>query len=143
MKRILVPVDGSSYSAKAMEKAQEIARAFGSTIVITHVLSFNVNDYFYFGSEIENRLEKELRPLAAKTLEDAKASATKAGFEAETVLLEGNPADAIVEYANSNDFDLVVMGSHGLGRRAITRFVMGSVAERVVHYVEKPILIVK
>jgi len=60
----------------------------------------------------------------------------------ESVILQGSVADEIIEYINTSDVDFVVMGSHGIGS-GIHRNLLGSVTNKVLHYGEKPILVVR
>ncbi len=61
--------------------------------------------------------------------------------EVESVILEGSPAHEIVNFAEENDIDLIVMGTHG--KNAIERFLLGSVAENVVRHSKKAVLVVR
>lgn len=64
-----------------------------------------------------------------------------AGVEVESVILEGSPANEIVDFAEKNDIDLIVMGT--LGRTGIERFLLGSVAGNVVSHSKTPVLVVR
>ena len=64
-----------------------------------------------------------------------------ANVEVEPIILEGSPADEIVDFAEKNDIDLIVMGS--LGRSGIERFLLGSVAENVVRNYKKAVPVVR
>jgi nucleotide-binding universal stress UspA family protein len=64
-----------------------------------------------------------------------------ANIEVESIILEGSPADEIVNFAEKNDIDLIVMGTQG--KSAIQRFLIGSVAENVVRHSKKIVLIIR
>ena len=64
-----------------------------------------------------------------------------ANVEIESVILEGNPAKEIIDFAEKNDIDLIVMGTHGM--TGIQRFLIGSVAENVVRHSKKSVLVVR
>ena len=64
-----------------------------------------------------------------------------ANVEVESVILEGNPANEIIDFAEKNDIDLIVMGTHG--KTEIQRFLIGSVAENVVRHSKKAVLVIK
>jgi nucleotide-binding universal stress UspA family protein len=64
-----------------------------------------------------------------------------ANVEVESVILEGNPAEEIIDFAEKNDIDLIVMGTHGI--TGIPRFLLGSVAENVVRHAKKAVLVVR
>ncbi|MGC8973501.1 MAG: universal stress protein, partial [Thermoproteus sp.] len=82
-----------------------------------------------------------MREKAKADLADAKAKAEAEGVQAETAMLEGDPATAIVEYADKIGADLIVTGSRGLS--SIKRVFLGSVSTGVVTHAKKPVLVVK
>ncbi|MEL7656416.1 MAG: universal stress protein, partial [Bacillota bacterium] len=79
--------------------------------------------------------------ISTEILEDGKTKLADLGDRVEVVKLEGSVANKIIEYANSNDFDLVIIGSHGKG--AIHNFLMGGVAHKITLHVNKPVLIAR
>lgn len=145
MKKILVPIDGSKMSNMAIDKAKEIALAFNSQVVLLHVMESNINDYpsnpYKFSPELVSNMKKENRAISEKILEDAKARFLGTPIKVDTKLLEGNPADNIVNFAMNDDYDLVVMGSSGLG--GLRTILVGSVTRSVVMNLKKPMLIVR
>jgi len=68
-------------------------------------------------------------------------AASEKGVDAETVVLEGNPAEEIVDFARNNEIDLIVLGM--LGKSSIERFLLGSVAEKVARTSPVPVMIVR
>lgn len=144
MKKILVPVDGSKFSVMAMEKAQEIAGAFGSRIIILNVLEVSRIDYpsnpYKFSHQLIEEYQKESRIISSKILNEAQILLEDIADKSSFHSIEGNPADVIVNYANDNDIDLVIMGSSGMGG---VLNMLGSVTRKVVLSIEKPILIVR
>jgi nucleotide-binding universal stress UspA family protein len=145
MKKILVPIDGSKMSNMAIDKAKEIALAFNSQVVLLNVMESNVNDYpsnpYKFSPELVSNMKKENRAISEKILEDGKARFMGTSIQVETKLLEGNPADNIVNFAMNDDYDLVIMGSSGLG--GLRTILVGSVTRSVVMNLKKPMLIVR
>ena len=140
MKRILVPIDGSKYSDLAMKKAKEFADLYGSTVVL-----LNVNDFhqhlFNYNTGVEENFVELFEQMSSNILESGKEKLSSLGDRVETVKLEGSIANKIIEYANTNDFDLVIIGSHGKG--AIQEFLMGGVAHKIILHVNKPVLIAR
>ncbi|WP_254841172.1 universal stress protein [Natronomonas marina] len=138
--RVLVPYDGSDLSEKAVEHA--IERYDDAEIVLLYVLDF-------VGAGYDAPPEASLPGYWADWYEDAESSGREmleavrqrydANVETETVL--GRPARAIVEYAEDNDVDAVVMGSHG--REGVSRVLLGSVAETVVRRSPIPVTVVR
>jgi nucleotide-binding universal stress UspA family protein len=82
-------------------------------------------------------LEKEANG-ATETVEDL---AKKEGVTVETVVLEGNPSHEIIEFADNNNIDLIIMGT--LGKTGFDRFLLGSVAEKVTRNSKVPVLVVR
>jgi nucleotide-binding universal stress UspA family protein len=144
LNRILVPVDFSEHSKKALRFATTLASKFGARVSLIHV----VEDPFVTGawqSEafVPNipELLNDLIKAAEAQLHDFKKDLAKHGFVVETAVITGKPARAIVEQAATGHFDLVVMGTHG--RTGLAHAVMGSVAERVVQKAPCAVLTVR
>ncbi|RMW39949.1 MAG: universal stress protein [Nitrosopumilus sp.] len=136
-KTILVPVDGSRCSKKALQRAIEIAHAFDSKIILLYVAeksSINLLDRKeYMGM---------LRKFGKKTLDDAKLRAAKKGITAKSFLKEGrNIVSEIEKIAKSEKCDLVIVGNKGLG--AITGFFLGSVSNKLAQHSNCSLLIIK
>lgn len=139
--RILVPLDFSASSTRALDYACAIARKFDAALHLVHVcevpsmMTGSMDAYAIaytdwsqrLGEEAERELEKLRRRLA--------------GVKVSTEVLFGNPARAIVTAARTNDADLIVMGTHGHG--PVMHVVMGNVAERVVRTADCPVLTVR
>lgn len=134
--RILVPIDFSPYSDAALALATSLARDGGGTLVLAHVevipISAAGGEYLY--AIPEPPTEELLDKLSHVTPPDSHVA-----FERR--LLAGDPADAIIRLAESENIDLIVMGTHG--RRGLSRLLMGSVAEAVVRAAPCPVLTVK
>jgi glycine betaine transporter len=141
---ILVPVDFSPHAERAFGYAATLAHRFGAKLALLHV----VDDSFVTGgwsSEIYvsnvPELMENLIADAERRLATLKASAAALGLTAETGVIRGRPAPAIVEHAKNGGFDLIVMGTHG--RTGVSHVVMGSVAERVLRKAPCPVLTVR
>jgi nucleotide-binding universal stress UspA family protein len=143
MKYILVPVDGSDCANKAVEKAKELAKFYNSKITLLNVYHYPV---ISSGYELEQAawiglLTDELIKNSNDILEKAKAQCSDMADLVETVSLEGNPADQIIEYVcKHDDIEMVIMGTHGMG--GFKRFMLGSTTHKVAVTIEKPILII-
>ena len=134
--RILVPVDFSAGSDAALEMATSLARDSGGSLILAHVevipLSAAGGEYLY--AIPEPPTEELLARLEAVVVPDSHVPV-------ERRLLAGDPADAIIRLAQTEDVDLIVMGTHG--RRGLTRLLMGSVAEAIDRAAPCPVLTVK
>lgn len=142
MKRILVPVDFSQASEKAMVHAAEFARAFGATIDLLHVWEtpkFLPPELVIASPGPQQTLAELAKTRAETELEKFVEHAKQLGVEVSWAHTEeGSPAAKIVEEASAHAYDLVVLGTHG--RTGVSRALLGSVAERVVRHSRRPVL---
>ena len=140
-KRILVPVDGSATSNKALTAALQLARDSGGRVRVTHSL----DELAYLsGFEYSGDLIKIAREKAAKMLDDAMDIAKAAGVPADQQLVEQpgqRLGQTVSDAALAWEADLVVVGTHG--RRGIDRVLMGSGAEQVIRMAPVPVLVVR
>jgi nucleotide-binding universal stress UspA family protein len=142
--RILVPVDFSAHSEKAIRFATTLANKFGARVSLLHV----VEDPFVTGAwqaeafvaNIPELLD-DLKKASRAQLADLKKNLAAHGFLVETEVVTGQPASTIVEYAAAGGFDVIVMGTHG--RTGLSHAFMGSVAERVVQKAPCAVLTVR
>lgn len=143
MKNILIPVDGSEYSMKAIEAAKNVAKAFDSKVFILSVVVPELRVSSGRGSNMyAPLLMEELHEQSLKILEEAKKQFQGMANQVETFSEQGFVADEIVRFATENNIDLVIMGSHGLGALK-NRLMTGSVTTRVLHHIDVPVLVIK
>lgn len=136
--RILVAVDGSTNSDRAVEAAAELARAHGSVLSICH--AFHIPDHYK--ADLADELEDVLEGDAEKILSYAAGVAEKAKAAATTRLLKkGHPAEAVVAYAVELGADLIVVGIRG--RTADQTRAMGSVSAAVSEQASCSVLLVR
>ncbi len=152
---ILVPVEGAPLSMKALETALvdypdddivvlHVMDPIGSGLSLLDVMRPTFQDGSPPGSvspEYWREWHEEAQTKADEVFDEARDIADEHGGSIETVLEFGDPDDIIVEYAEENDVDRIVMGSHC--RRGAERFLLGSVAERVVVRAPVPVMIVR
>lgn len=140
MHKILAPVDGSTYSAKAFEQAVLIAKGTGASVTAVQVIE--TPPTVYVGSQkVLNDAMAKYRSESAKVLDECRAVAEKLGFAIETAILEGEPAASIVAFSEKGGFDLIVMGSRGHSK--LKEMVLGSTSNTVLHKAKCSVLIVK
>jgi nucleotide-binding universal stress UspA family protein len=149
IKKILVPVDGSEHSDRALNYALDLAEKYSAKIKLLSV----AQPVVAFGpmfvtqpmlpSEGTTIYVKEIEAAHKRMLTEAfkKAKKTKPDLKISKMLVDGRPADRIVEIANTEKFDLIVMGSRGAG--GIKEFFLGSVSDRVADAARCPVLLVK
>jgi len=148
-RKIMIATDGSENAEKAAVSGIDIAKLSGAKLYAVTVMP-TIPHLSYFGVPIEppknvsrdeETLHKHFEEDAMKTLEAVKEMATKAGVQMETVMLEGHPGSEIIDFAENNDIDLIVMGT--LGRTGLDRVILGSVALDVVRHARTRVMIVK
>jgi nucleotide-binding universal stress UspA family protein len=152
--KILVPLDGSEHSDRALETALQIAKKFDSKIALLHVYSVTVTPVVIpepttlnptgvpiaTSAEVSKMVDAA-RDAGKKILEDGVQKVRTENVQAETYLREGNSAQEIVKAAKEGQFDLIVIGATGIHR--IRDLLMGSVTEGVVKHATCPVLVVK
>jgi nucleotide-binding universal stress UspA family protein len=134
---IVLAYDGSEGAEKAVALTRSLATKFGAHVVV--VVSFP--RVTHIGSPIPS--DGDVRDIhdSVTLAESLVAELTRAGLSAETDVLEGPPADAIINAATARKADLIVMGSRGFGQ--FTGLLLGSVSDRVVHYSTVPVLVAR
>lgn len=147
MKTILVPYDGSPYADRALEQGRKIADSFHGRIILLNVVRVFPPDMDYRAGLNITAFDKEQinanhRQDSHRIMADCMLKFTGSKNQPELVILEGDPADQIIQYLQSHPVDLVVMGSHGMGSLK-HRILAGSVTTKVLHHTEKSVLIVK
>ncbi|AEF94408.1 UspA domain-containing protein [Desulfotomaculum nigrificans CO-1-SRB] len=142
-KKILLPLDGSERAVKALAHAVEIAQKFGAKLTLMHVvpsLPAYVNTAVDQLGHAQQTIINELTRHGQEMMEEVASSVLDKGIEIDTYTVLGQPADEILEKAKSEDYDLIVMGSRGLGE--IKGYLMGSVSNRVARHASCPVLII-
>ena len=140
--RILVPFDGSEYSEKAFEKALEIAEKFESELVIMTVIQSKTSASAGISITRMQEIQDEEENIATTMLKklEEKVKNKNVPFSIK-IIHNPSSSDGIVSFADSNNIDLIVMGSHG--RTGFKKMVLGSVASGVVGHSKCPVLITK
>lgn len=138
-KKILVPYDGSNGSKKAVEHAIGLAKTLSERPKITLL---NVIDIHYIVQISESiYIDMESLEEYSKSILTSIKDDIKEDLPIDTLIRSGRPWEEIVEEAKSGEYDIIIMGSHGLG--FIDRLLLGSTAEGVVRRAECPVLVVK
>jgi nucleotide-binding universal stress UspA family protein len=142
---IFVALDGSAFAERALAVAQYTARAVGARLLLVRVV---VPAYSYalatpevvaFGTYTDAMTLA--RTETRSYLEERERDARGTGLEAQSVMLEGDPAHELVRLASATPDSLVVMTTHG--RAGIARTVLGSVADEVVRRAGSPVLLLR
>jgi nucleotide-binding universal stress UspA family protein len=149
IKKILVPIDGSKHSDRALKYALDLAEKYSADIKLLTVAQPVVATGSMFLTQpmlpptstaiYVKEIEAAHKKILAEALKKAKES--KPNINISKKMVNGRPADKIVEIANKGNFDLIVMGSRGAG--GIKEFFLGSVSDRVADEARCPVLLVK
>jgi len=141
IRHILAPTDFSDYSKKALSDAFELAQIFGAKLSLLHVLepSPYLGEFTLptMGEELLGDLERQASAALAQLLPDAQ----EAKVEVTRAVAIGSPSQTIVETAEAEHVDLIVMATHG--RTGLSHLLIGSVAERVVRTAPCPVLTIR
>lgn len=141
-KKILVPVDGSGHSFRALSHAVALARSFAAELSILYVsvLSQQVPLYDQVkGTKIPPNVSKDPANFAKTILAEA-VKRVPEGISVKTYNELGEPRTAITDFAAQNGYEVIIIGSRGLG--AISGLLLGSVSTYVVHHSPCPVLVV-
>ena len=141
MDKILVAADGSKNSVKALMEAKKLAECTGANVDIIHVVK-NLIRRPYLGINDESLDSmKDLEGLGKKILDDAAKLFDDFPGEVNHKLRTGTHADVIIQEEKENEYNLIVMGSRGLG--TFSRAMLGSVSNKVLNHSDIDVLIIK
>jgi len=135
MKKILVGFDGSEGSEQALNRAMMLINEYGELILLAVVPS--PSEKAFVEKEIYDKLKKKAKHLIA----DAIADIGSHDFTITGMVEQGDAATIIIDAASRLDVDLIVLGSKGLSK--LGRYLIGSVANKVVQYAHKPVMVVR
>lgn len=147
LRSILVPLDGSAFGEAALPCATEMARISGARLVLMQAVTPH-----HLEIQLAEARSPRLAGLSEEYLEHATAAArsylagvqkrlSESGIAVRFVAETGQAAEAILACARSNAIDIIALSTHG--RSGISALVMGSVANKVLHSAEVPVLLVK
>ena len=146
--RILIATDGSELATKGLQQGLELAKALGSNVTVLTVsepwvpLGVDATGLAVTEYSLVEEYEKAMELDSKIVLDKAEKLAADAGVKvARLYVARQNPADAIVDTAETQKFDLIVMSSHG--RRGLGRVLLGSQANAVLTHSAVPVLVVK
>lgn len=138
--KILVPVDGSENSFRALNQAIFISKHIGAAITAMHVIESPPTVYVE-SQKLLNELLNNYRKQSAKILDKCKEVGQNQDVKVDTVIAEGDAASNINGYAEKEAFDLIVIGSRGHGK--LKQALLGGVSSKVIQHAKGSVLIVK
>ena len=140
-KKILVPLDGSIISESALANAVLIANGchVGELVIINIIEPYKDLGH-WVSDDVARRMQQEAARVARNYLDQIVERLNNEGVVAEAVIAEGDPGEAVLEYAIKSGADLIVMGTHG--RAGISRLIFGSLAAFIINHSPIPVLLV-
>jgi len=138
--KILVPVDGSDNSHRALDAALLLSEKLGAKVTTIHVMEdipvLHIQSEKLL-REVLDAYKKESQLLLSKCSEIA----TRRGLLINTKLLQGNVGSTILDFCEKEKYDIIVMGSRGMGK--FKELILGSVSSKVVHHSRCPVLVIR
>ena len=140
-RKILVPLDGSALSESVLEHVIAIASGCKVPEVVLIRVSQPLDQTVTIAVDYEtaSELDNAHREEAVSYLEQVATGLKEKGLLVNTVVIKGKPAEEILNYAQSSGVDMIIMSSHG--RSGATRWVLGSVADKVIRHSTVPVII--
>ena len=140
LRHLLVPVDFTETSERALEYAVEMARKFESSITVMHAYQIPVYGFpdgaYITGADLASQLSN----VAQQRLDGVVSSLKASGVPMSSVLRDGVPWEEINAVATETHADLIIIGTHG--RRGLARALLGSVAENVIRTSTLPVMVI-
>ena len=137
-KQIVVAIDGSDHSHRALKYARDLAECTGGSLRLVHAFPHTSD---LIGYEEYDKLVARRTSQGQAILDDARAKLGQTACEVYEELLEGPPAEAILNVAETREADLIVMGTRGLG--SIRSLLLGSVSSKVIQHAPCPVLLTR
>src|SRR5208283_1945933 len=141
-RKIMVATDGSELVKQAVKSAVEIAKVSEAKLYAINVIAMGSYSIIHsLDEKWKKTMKKQLTIKGEKATAYVENVGNVANIDVESVILEGNPANEIIDFAENNDIDLIVMGTHE--KTELQRFLVGSVAENVIRHSRRAVLIIK
>jgi nucleotide-binding universal stress UspA family protein len=141
--RVLVPLDGSALGATVLPWAKELARRAKAKLFLLYVILSpdKIIGVSHYAISFEKQLIEILRKQGREYITGVATELQREKIDFQYDLITGMPADTILDYAKENDIDLIAMSTHG--QTGVGRFILGSVADKVVHVSDLPVLLIR
>lgn len=140
-RKILVPLDGSRVAEGVLPHARALAYSEGAELILLTVSSNPAMDFVFADPGLAQSAMEEQEEISTRYMARIENDLKDAGFKTSTVLRVGAVAEVILEVAEELQVDVIAMSTHG--RTGPARWLMGSIAERVVHNSRVPVLLIR
>ena len=135
--KILIPMDGSELAELALPYAEEMIGRLGSELTLLHINQGAEDPYSHIYQAYFEKVADNTRRGIERYLRKDEGRAVKL----DTIILDGHPAEQIIDYTDSQGIDLIIMATHG--RSGIRRWTVGSVADKVIRVTKQPVLLIR
>ena len=138
--KVLVPIDGSENSFRALDAALLLSEKLGAKVTAIHVME-DIPVLHIQSEKLLRQLLDAYKKESQKILLKCSEISARKGLSIDTKLLQGNAGSAILDFCKKEKYDTIVMGSRGMGK--FKELVLGSVSNKVVHHSSCPVMIVR
>jgi nucleotide-binding universal stress UspA family protein len=139
-KKILVPLDGSTLAEAALPHAKALAQSERAEIIILRVPNLPAPDLFARYPVMATKIVEDLEIETDKYLQEEVDKLSKEGVKVSGLIREGPVPDTILAVAEETHADMIAMSTHG--RTGIQRWLLGSVADKIVHHAHIPVMLI-
>lgn len=139
-KRILIATDGSENGTQAVRAGMEIAKLSQGKTYALYVIDNTCYPAEKWDAKLKTAMKEQFKTFGLEMTATVEEAAKAAGIDVEFVIKEGHPAEKILDFAEKQDVDMIIVGS--LGKTDAERFLLGSVSEKVVRNAKVPVLVV-
>lgn len=140
-KKILVCLDGSALAETALPHAQMLASDEDAEILLLRVSANPAAEFSFSDPGIAHDIVQELESESLAYMQSARGRLQKAGFRTSFLICQGAIAETILNVAAEHQADVIVMSTHG--RSGVKRWLLGSVADRVVAHSDRPVMLIR
>jgi nucleotide-binding universal stress UspA family protein len=140
-KHILIAIDGSLAAENAADYGIEIARWSGAKVYAVYVIEISSFNSILMDEVWTKNMYEHFEKIGRKATSDVEENAKAAGIGAESIVLKGNPAKEILDFAEKQKVDMIVVGS--IGKSGVQSFLLGSISGKVLRHSKIPVLVVR
>lgn len=138
--KVLVPIDGSDNSFRALDAALLLSEKLGAKVTAIHVME-DIPVLHIQSEKLLRQLLDSYKKESQKILLKCSEISARRGLSIDTKLLQGNAGSIILDFCEKEKYDTIVMGSRGMGK--FKELVLGSVSNKVIHHSSCPVMIIR
>jgi len=142
-RKIMVPLDGSELAEYVLPHAINIVEKEGAKlelVIVVELFEMPVHGGVVIDEDAVKQIQHQQSLVAEDYVKRIEESLKSRNIDVTSAVLSGKVADSLIDYAANNDIDLIIMGTHG--RSGVSRWIWGSIADKVLHSSTVPVLLV-